>query len=104
MFPPDFIPRLVRGNNSNSPNAFRLRSLIVWVSACRLDLPELPHIPLAPGQANAIEILADRHGVLAGGCQKVAQVGHGHGRAVGKALDHLAAKLGFDVEIEVKSG
>jgi hypothetical protein len=33
-------------------------------SAGGLDLSELPHIPFAPGQTDAIEILADRHRIL----------------------------------------
>ncbi len=66
-------------------------------------LSELPHIPLAPGQTDAIEILADRHSIFPCRAQQITKVGHGHGRAGGKALDHLAAELCFDVEIEVES-
>ncbi len=72
-------------------------------SAGGLDLSELPHIPLTPGQTDAIEILADRHSIFAGRAQQVSKVGHGHGRAGAKALDHPAAELGFGVEIEVES-
>ncbi len=46
--------------------AIRQTGMIWWLSPSGLGLPKLSYIPLAPGQADAIEILADRHGVLAG--------------------------------------
>ena len=50
------------------------------------DRPSRADVALADGQADPVEVFADRHGVLAGRAEQVAQLGHGHRRAVGQRL------------------
>ena len=61
-------------------------------------------IALAAGEADAVEVFADRDGVLAGRAEQVAELGHGDGGAVGESVADPAAELGLGVGVEVEPG
>ena len=65
---------------------------------------EAANVALAPGQADAVEVFADRDGVAAGGAQEIAEFGHGHGGAVGEPVADAAAELDVRIGVEVEPG
>src|SRR4051812_4276745 len=62
----------------------------------RLGAAEPAQVALTFGQADAVEVFADGDGVFPGGAQQVAELGHGHGGAIGEPLGDAAAELGLD--------
>ena len=69
-----------------------------------VGIAEAAEVALATGEADAVEVFADGDGVLAGGAEQVAELGHGDRGAVGESFADLAAEFGVGVGVEVEAG
>ena len=81
-----------------------LRSVNDLSGACGSGVAQAALVAFSAGESDAVEVFADGDGVLAGGAQQVAELGHRDGGAIGEAVADLAAEVGVDIGVEVEAG
>src|SRR5579885_1955633 len=69
--------------------------------ARKLHPRQQPQISLSPGDTDAVQILAQRHGILACRDQQVADLGHRQALALGETLANQPTHLGLGVRVQV---
>src|SRR5262245_14274596 len=91
--PEDPAPR--RSDAGLSATSFSAHTRSVGRGAGPWEVAEPAEVALALRQADAVEVLADGDGVFPGGAEQVAEVGHGHGGAVGEPVADAAPEFGL---------
>jgi hypothetical protein len=68
----------------------------------RCGIAQAADVAIASSQSNPVEVFSNGDSVLPRCTKEIAELGHGHRRAVGQSFPDLSAKLGIGFGVDVQ--